>query len=633
MNIPRDKFLFVTADDLGEIISSGFADKYNQHIDSVSLTELSSNGAETLAKRFADFTTIVFLFLRKHNEHILASGFLPHIKDRTNVLFIFDANDGPSIVNGKVKVIYSGSIYDIPHKDNIIQQLINNRIDGGTLNIRKTNLHLTFSEDLISSLAKLFSNSTTFQNLPKFSKCISYSDVSLETIINSIQDYVPTAYGEVHFSDEKEDCLTKIDLSDIVSLLQNPFTTLDRSLVSLVTKLQGNVHSDTKVRSDPEDFVFTDERLIQRLFGSSASHLLLLESDITHKQFVRKIAVRGGIEGNGSPKLNAEIQFLRYLESKQSFHKLKDFYPSVFHSDITDTYSLLDLEYIGNGKNVFTLLSSQDSSVSQSYKSLLNDLLSTIISYGYLLRHTKNDSAKSFELLEDYYLRRAEARLRYLYVTEFNIDFPTGTLKDLSPLADHKRNLVINNRRYVNPLEIIESIRNDKKLLNRLRPVYSGFCAHGDLTFLNMVFDSNRIQFRPIDSRGHIGNWDPLYDFGKLKFTLSGFGKIINREFTLIEDKNGAFELSLTGNPANLEYVSNLNASFLDDIYRNMSFKVLVNGEPYWRERILFAEAVHYLADIPYRLFLDQSPKVAVATFLLGTKCLNEAYEYIRRTQ
>lgn len=633
MNISRDKFLFVTTDDLGEIISSRFADKYNQHLDSISLIELSSNEAETLEKRFADFTTIVFLFPRKHNQHILASSFLSHIKDQTNILFIFDANDDPSIVNGKVKVIYSGSIYDIPHKDNIIQQLINNRIDGGSLNIWKTNLHLTFSEDIISLLAKLFSNSTIFQNLPKFSKCISYSDVSLETVVNLVQEYVPTAYGEVNFSDEKDGYLTKVDLSGMVSILQNRFTNLERSLVSLVTKLQGNVHSDTKVRSDPEDFVFTNEHLIRRLFGSSASHLLLLESDLTHKQFVRKIAVRGGIEGNGSPKLNAEIKFLRYLESKQALRKLKDLYPSVFHSDITDTHSLLDLEYIGNSKNVFTLLSGQDNSVSQSYKSLLNDLLSTLISHGYLLQHTKNDDAKSFGLLEDYYLRRAEVRLQYLYVTEFNIDFPAGTLKDLSSLADRRRNLIINNRQYVHPLDIIEKIRNDEKLLNRLRPLYSGFCAHGDLTFLNMVFDSDKVQFRPIDSRGHIGNWDPLYDFGKLKFTLSGFGKIINREFTLVEDKNGAFELSFTGNPADLKYVSNLNVSFLDDIYRNGSFRELISSEPYWKERILFAEAIHYLADIPYRLFLDQSPKVAVAIFLLGTKYLNEAYEYIRRTQ
>ena len=247
-----------------------------------------------------------------------------------------------------------------------------------------------------------------------------------------------------------------------------------------------------------------------------------------------------------------------------------------------------------------------------------------------MIEHSKNDAAKSLQLLEDYYLRRGEVRLQYLRVKDFKIDFPASTLKDLSLLTDRGRNIVINNRIYEHPLSIIHRIRKNKTLLNFFRPVCRGFCAHGDLTFLNMVFDQGKHQFRPIDARGHIGPWDPLYDFGKLKFTLSGFGKIVNREFAIIENRNGAFEFSFTGNQAGIRLLKTLNESFLDDLYQNEHFKILVKDEPYWRARILFAEAIHYLADIPYRLFLDQSPKIAIATFLIGTKCLNEAFVYIK---
>ncbi|EDK72358.1 hypothetical protein TM7_0516, partial [candidate division TM7 genomosp. GTL1] len=236
---------------------------------------------------------------------------------------------------------------------------------------------------------------------------------------------------------------------------------------------------------------------------------------------------------------------------------------------------------------------------------------------------------RSLEQLEDYYLRRAEGRIRFLQSCgDFELDFPTSNLASLPELIQREE-IEINGRRYRNPLAILADIRDSSRLSDILRPRIENFCAHGDMTFLNMVFDTKAKTYKLIDNRGYIGRWDALYDFGKLKFTLSGFGQVMLGRFSLSENKKDSFRLELQGS----DVLQKLNTSFLEDISRNENFKELVVEEPYWRERVMFAEAIHYLSDIPHRLLLDQAPKNAVAVFLLGTERLNDCYRVFEDEQ
>lgn len=524
-----------------------------------------------------------------------------------------------------VKTIYIGDVYgifNVPDDENFVKLIIENRILGGILNVNDDLILLTFLDDLVDGLQKIL----TYQNINKLEvpDCFISTSIEAKLLVEQIHAYIPTAYGQVLFSRKKSILSKSPDIPAFSKFLGRPTAQLSGSLISIVTFHQSKEHADIKIHTDPEYFISKNETLVKRLFGSSASHLLLLESD-EYQRFVRKVAVRGGVEGNGLPKLSGEIDFLGFLNSTNEFKTLNTLYPRVLDSIVTESYNKLDLEYIGDGKNVFTLLSEQDNCVANSYNTFLENLLSVIIPHGYLLHTSNNKIEKSLELLEDYYLRRAEVRIQYLRnISRFVLDFPSSTPTKLSRLAD-MRDLVINNSVCKHPLAIINAIRKDKKLLEMFRPRIEGFCAHGDLTFLNMVFDRESEKFRLIDSRGYIGGWDPLYDFGKLKFTISGFGKIINREYEVNED-DGKYHISFTGNKNGLAHLSKINKSFLNDVNQNQYFQLLTENEPYWKQRILFAEAIHYLADIPYRLLLDGSPKAAIGTFLLGTKYLNEVY-------
>ncbi len=101
-------------------------------------------------------------------------------------------------------------------------------------------------------------------------------------------------------------------------------------------------------------------------------------------------------------------------------------------------------------------------------------------------------------------------------------------------------------------------------------------------------------------------------------------------EFDLSEDATGAFSLTMIGNNHSVNILRELNKSFFDHLLQNKAFNLLIKNEPHWRNRILFAEAIHYLSDIPHRLLLDRSPKNAVAVFLLGTVFLNDVRNSIQ---
>ena len=619
----------------------------------ISFDELLSWPPKRARNFVEDFEILIFFFpflnnfQEKSDEnvskiHSLAASIFHTSKLNQKMFFLTNIHNQKQFVDEKRKnvvsdndflreavpsleTLYLGKIFgvfNVQNDENFVRSIIENRISGGILNIDDGLVPLTYLEDLVDGLQKIITDKGI--NKLEMPDCFISSAIEARLLVDQINAYIPTAYGKVNFSRNQSVLSKPLCIPAFNKFLGRSVIPLSEGLISTITFLQSKEHADIIIHTDPEHFIYKNESLVKRLFGSSASHLLLLESN-DHKRFVRKVAVRGGVEGNGLPKLNGEINFLNFLNSKNEFSTLSSLYPRVFDSAITESYSKLDLEYIGDGKNIFTLLSEQDERVANSYHSLFMSLLTMIIPHGYLLHASNNKTKKSLEQLEDYYLRRAEVRIQYLQdISRFVLDFSSSVPTKLPKLAD-AMDLVINDIVYKHPLTIISAVRKDKKLLEIFRPRTEGFCAHSDLTFLNMVFDRELEKFRPIDLRGYIGSWDPLYDFGKLKFTISGFGKIINREIEVNED-DGKYHIGFTGNRNGIVQLFSLNRSFLDDANQNQYFKLLIKNEPYWKQRILFAEAIHYLADIPYRLLLDESPKAAIATFLLGTKYLNKVY-------
>lgn len=60
--------------------------------------------------------------------------------------------------------------------------------------------------------------------------------------------------------------------------------------------------------------------------------------------------------------------------------------------------------------------------------------------------------------------------------------------------------------------------------------------------------------------------------------------------------------------------------------------KALTHDDENWLDKVDLAAATHFLADIPYRLFIDKSPKNAFACYLAGTIYLNDIYDKIKKS-
>lgn len=449
------------------------------------------------------------------------------------------------------------------------------------------------------------------------------SEIELSSSYRQLVEYVnhrtPTAYGKVRFVESDDSCDIELD---------NPQTR--DAVLALISDIQCTNNYNITLQGKLEDFIKDGESLVKILYGGSAGQILLIKDDASDEYFVRKVAARFGVEGNGTPKLEAEIRFLLEINRSPECKVLKGLFPHVIDHSYTERFITLDQEYVGEGKNVLTLLS-QNIITPAEHVAYVDTLLSSLIPHGYALRSRLVPKTESLDHLEDYYLRRAEGRIRFFQNCEdFSMDFPANKLLSLPELVE-RRVFRINGIEYRSPLETISKIKADDSISDILRPRTESFCAHGDLTFLNMVFDDRSKAHKLIDNRGHIGNWDALYDFGKLKFTLSGFGQVMLRDFDLSEDSHGDFQLTMTGNARGKKALTELNNSFFDDISKNEAFAKLVKDELHWQERILFAEAIHYLSDIPHRLLLDQSPRNAVAVFLLGTAYLNDLYDALRK--
>jgi|GEM_PF-6433267 len=219
----------------------------------------------------------------------------------------------------------------------------------------------------------------------------------------------------------------------------------------------------------------------------------------------------------------------------------------------------------------------------------------------------------SNDLLDSMMLNRAEARARNLFHCAGG-DYVRLLQCDT---------ISINHSLFENPINLIRKVRQDRRMRNVLRPRYKSQCVHGDLTFLNMVLSDQQDKIIMIDPRGYSGDFDVLYDFGKMKFSLSGFADIVlsNYDLSLVDGRR-----IIVGMPGEHPNIKEANADFLRFLAPSKSFRVIRDMEPYWNERIRFYEAINYLADIPFRLHTDSTPYNSIMCFLWGTIYLNAMY-------
>lgn len=426
---------------------------------------------------------------------------------------------------------------------------------------------------------------------------------AIKELCEQIVSLTPTAYGKLELQAVDAGATHKplvapadVTLSDSIG---EPIAFNDGLLETLKSHKARCYHQMADTRTI-EDFLKPGETLVRELHGSSAAYLYVVRDKDGH-QAVRKIAIRDGVEGNGIAKVAEEIRYYRYIAHRRP--TLARLYPKLLGARLDRSYSSEIIEYL-DGPNLYEALRSETLPY-DTYKASLRQLLNDISQYGVGVLTTPKDGQTQ---LNAYYLDRALTRLEPIH--------------DLIGKAD---TLTINGQTIPAPHVLLARIAVDKELRELLLPRTECFCIHGDLTLLNTVFLQNDHRVKLIDPRGYIGKWDPLYDFGKLAFTLSGFGEFIVARPPLSTNAAGSYTIDFDAIPRNSRRLRSEFYQFLAD--SEPFARRIISAEPHWRERIQFAEAIHYLSDIPFRLFTDEGTDTALASYVFGAYYLHAAYE------
>lgn len=504
-----------------------------------------------------------------------------------------------------------------------IPKIIYNRLKGDRIDLKNNSRNYIYVADIGRIISHFIHNPPTTRIICNFD---TQKYVTLKDLVKRINFYTPTGYGQVIVQEEDRKVFTplldKSAVPYIGTIYKKPFISFEEALRKTIYHVQEKIVRTMENNRDVSFFIHSNEELVKSMFGSSSAQVLLLKKKDSGTLFIRKIAMRRGVEGNGYPKLRSEHDFL--IRIRRDYPKLYELYPKVLYSRNFDTSFSLDYEYIEGGISAYKALSTGLLAPHQ-FMSHFTQFFSKAVNNGYLnktIRIKKKDALKEGQ---NFYLHRAEYRLKGLEQNRYAVDFMTSQGFSFSKILN-AHSINVNGKEYLNTRTIMREINRNKRLLDLLAVEKNHFCVHGDLTFLNMLYDKNHKRFKLIDPRGYFGLWDSYYDMGKLLFTLQGFGNIVENSYTISQDDKGGFSIEMSDLSKQSLPVPQVEKLFMSYLENDPNVALLIESDPYWKHKIQLAAATHFIADIPYRLFIDKSPKNAFVCYLLGTIKLNEFY-------
>lgn len=543
-------------------------------------------------------------------------GFLSTIKDKNQKIILFlDVHyyEFVEIVRKTLEnlrlnylICGIGEIFgdQVENDKSLVYSLVINLLEGNKLVLAEKEIILTDYQDIIDSIES--------------DKLLQITDrevffchrIQLTRLVQMMKGFLPTTYGSLVIKGKfKNELATQFLDPNLSHESRNSLIDRIKENISFIRTRKTDIN--IKVRKSSE----------KHFFGGSPAKLDIFNTE--NGTILRKTVIDNGYEGNGIPKLRNEVEFIKKIQL--DYPRIGTFYPKIYNKQESAGKLFYDMEYFPESPNVADGIASGEI--------LPNDFF---ISMDHLLRVVLKDVIKpaskflteqqSLNCLDALYLQRARDRMFKLRDNPYGFDFPVDAYFNINSLFN-KEQLIINGEEFLSPLLIFEKI--NAKFRDILKPRIESMCFHGDLTLSNVIYIKNKKLLKLVDPRGYYGYWDPIYDFGKIKFTLSGFRKLVIKEFDLSVANNGSvniFLLKFNGSSKGLKNLSRINSLYIKHLGKSKYFEYIKKKEPFWEERILFGEAIHYFNDIPFRLYTDKSAKIPLGCFLIGTQLLNEFY-------
>lgn len=440
-------------------------------------------------------------------------------------------------------------------------------------------------------------------------------DYRVSAVADLVRQALPLAYGSITVvrAGAADGALRRVDAARMNDLDCDekpirPFAELVAEVVSEVRSAQAYETSEYVL--EPTEFALRPA--VTR--GGSIARKTRVDS-VTFE----KATAHRGYEGAGQPKLVAEAGFYEWIEDTCS-SDVQALYPRMLAKGTGQSGTALRFAAL-DGVNVIQSVARGDTFPRMAVRSAIE----TLYEGTYLRELRKVPEESGRHTLLTLYVSRALDRIRNLRLL-INQPPRPKRLIDLLDRLHAGEVLQCGGLEYRNPLAFLDMIRRSGAAKHpELLPRTTGLCGHGDLTALNMMFGHEEM-VRLIDPRGHIGNLDPVYDLGKLFFSLTGFGSIITSRCEITGLSNG-YSMSF---PAYQRELDESAAWMLQTIADSRVLKPLRACEPYLSLRIKFAAAIHYLADAPYRFAQGRDEDAAMGVILLGSQQIEDVSQLLQ---
>ncbi|MDP3732900.1 MAG: aspartate aminotransferase family protein, partial [Candidatus Omnitrophota bacterium] len=369
--------------------------------------------------------------------------------------------------------------------------------------------------------------------------------------------------------------------------------------------------------------------------GSSAATFLVRDSQ--KREVILKYSDWAGIGSNGMEWLKAQYKRLRQLRESLPPQGAA-LIPQVYDYRETEEYVFYTHEHLRNTEPLPFYFLRHASGGAQAFLDAIGNLLDLFSQFVY--SQGKLDAPDDY--VEKTHLKRIDYRLglfanRDTEVYERLIKgrlFSIGgkQYQDISYLFEdlfNRETIYINGKKYPNLPELLEILKSQPELLERLHPGFIPEYTHGDLLLRNILRSADGslhiIDVRGVDLPENApSRIDITYELGKVAHSFL-LELVRNNLFDLdIQQENGDFYVGLrykTEYPAVVNFLKARDI-FPEFLKRHPALAHLLKDEPYWLEKTLFAEATHFITDAVNRLSQDTSGKHSLAYYAIGTKLL-----------
>lgn len=360
--------------------------------------------------------------------------------------------------------------------------------------------------------------------------------------------------------------------------------------------------------------------VIEEIFDGGSAARVWLTNDSAGERFAVKILVAtpGVVDGHDIDSFRLKVTQINHIRLKAP--KLGKCYLPIVHNVEGENWACQITPYFESTDQAAPLRESGGEHVFfRNYAHFVDDLL--LQGYGV------ETAASPPDYLERVVIGRFLRRIPML-----EIAFPKALAAD---------NMVVNGHFCIAPKLLLP------RLLRRaaqpdISPIRLGLCAHGDANTRN-VLCGRETEFRLIDPRGSTDFWDPIYDLAKSLFCLTVWDPALRLGFDIRSSVGGEtpdYTVSYQ-RPLYAGYKRAIE-EFLPFLARQAGVQDVMQGDTYWRNRLLLTHDLHVLAEAPCRLSdrkskfgadgaLSTPEELALGFYLLGTLFINELAQQLEK--